>query len=128
MRYNLYDKIKPVKEGIGKLLNLDEIGLFKLISRLSTWHYPKKRPKTMVLKKDEITVYEWLISNNYNPSTVYKWFLAYNNADINKRSLIKNNKLNFKKSISNSKYKQLTETEEELMYQFKVCVERYLIR
>ena len=128
MRYDLYDKIRIVKEGVSKLLVLNDRDLFKLLSRLSTWHYPKKRPKTMILSKNEIIVYEWLTNNSYNPSTVYKWFLAYNNADINKRHLIENGELSFKKAISNFKYKKLSQIEQELMYQFKVCIERYMIR
>jgi hypothetical protein len=128
MRYDLYDKIKLIKEGVGNLLTLNDRELFKLLSRLSTWHYPKKRPKSMVLSKDEIMVYEWLANNNYNPSTVYKWFLAYNNADINRRHMIENGELSFSKAINNSKYKKLSQIEQELLYQFKVSVERYLIR
>lgn len=128
MRYDLYDKMRLVKEGVAKLLTLDDKQLFKLLSRLSTWHYPKKRPKSMVLSKEEIVVYEWLTNNSYNPSTVYKWFLAYNNADVNRKHLIENGELSFSKAIKNSKYKELSQIERELLYQFKVCVERYVIR
>ena len=106
----------------------NEKELYKVIGRLETWHYPKKRWKGMELSRDEAKLYEWMLNHKYNPGTIYKWFRILGfNKEI--RQKIKNKKLSFNEAKTYPKpFRRLTDLESELMYNIKQCFDRYIVR
>ncbi len=126
MKGTVYDKMRELKEGLNRDFTINERELFKILSKLATWHYPKKRTKAMTLSKEEAMVYEFLLKNNYNPSTCYKWMLACNtNEDLQKRLM--KGEISMRKAMQQP-YRTITQTEHELLYQIKLCIKKYVIR
>lgn len=127
---SVYDKLRDFKDGLFKeYKELEEKDLMKIMSKIAMWHYPSKRTKSMTLSKDEAIVYEFCINNNFNPSTAYKWFLVCNSTNKEMQEQLKNGTISFKKALScNKAYKTLSQVEDELMYQIKLCVKKYIIR
>ena len=128
MECTVYDKLRVLKSVVSQKLEIkDERKLFKVLARLSTWHYPKKRSKNMALSLDEAKVYEFLITNNYNPSTCYKWMLACNtNEDMQKK--LQNGEISLKSALRNTPFKRLSQVESELLYQIKLAIRKYVVR
>ena len=129
MKGTVYDKLRRVKELLHKdLKSFDERKLFMITSKLSTWHYPKKRTKKMTLSKDEAMVYEFYLNNGFNPSTVYKWMLACNTREDLQQRLMKG-EIGLKDAMSQSRsYKSLSQVEAEFLYQVKLAIQKYVIR
>ena len=125
----VYDKYAKIMGEVKKEFPaIDKISFFKICSKLSTWHYPKKRSKGQTLGKDEAMLYEWLINHEYNPSTVYKWLLALNTNKDNQEKLQKG-VMSLKKAMKcNQPFKHITEIESEFMYHVKQCIKHYVIR
>ncbi|MFW6450428.1 MAG: hypothetical protein ACOCZ6_05220 [Nanoarchaeota archaeon] len=129
MQGTVYDKYRKIFGEVKKAFpEIDQKEFFRITSKLSTWHYPKKRWDTMTLSKQETAVYEWMLNNEYNPSTVYKWMLAMNTTkDIQNK--MKKGTVSLKQAIKCGKpYKHVTEVEAEFMYHIKQCIQRYVIR
>ncbi|MFH1770392.1 MAG: hypothetical protein ABH828_02435 [archaeon] len=129
MRDTVYDRFLKFKDLLTKeFSDLDEMRFFKMLGKLESWHYPKKRWNNMVLSKDETKIYEWLVSKGYNPSTIYKWYRSLGfNKEIQEK--IKNNFMSFNEAKTYSKpFKRLTELESELMYHIKKTIEHYVVR
>jgi len=127
MKGTVYDKLRGLKEGLkNDFKKLSERDLFKILGKLGTWHYPKKRTKSMRLSKQEAMIYEFLLKNGYNPSTCYKWMLACNtNEDLQKR--MKKGEISMKKAMQQP-YKTLTQVEQEMLYQIKLSIKKYVVR
>ena len=125
----VYDKLKRFKEAVLKDLNqIDERKIYKIVCKLSTWHYPSKRTPNMSLTKNEVALYEYMLNNEFNPSTVYKWKLACNTSKHVQEQL-KSGQIGFKKALSQSKqFKQLSQVEAEFLYQVKLTIQKYIIR
>ena len=129
LKGTVYDKLRELKDKLKKdFSNLSEADLFRICGKLSTWHYPKKRTKSMGLSKDEAMIYEFLLNNGFNPSTVYKWMLACNtNEDVQKK--LASGEISLKSALSRARpYKNVSQVEAELLYQIKVCIQKYVIR
>jgi hypothetical protein len=74
---NIFEKLENVRRLLKESFDLKEAELILMVEKLANrWHYRKKR-KGIRLTKEEAKLYEILIRNKYNPSTVYKWFLMY---------------------------------------------------
>jgi len=129
MNGTVYDKYAKIHNELRQEFpKLDKKEFFKITATLSTWHYPKKRCKDQVLTKEQAMIYEWMLNNNYNPSTVYKWLLALNTNKDNQEKL-KKGSMSLKKAMKCSKpFKHITEIEGEFMYHIKQCIQRYVIR
>ncbi|MFH1972630.1 MAG: hypothetical protein ABIJ18_04095 [archaeon] len=127
MRGTVYDKMRVLKEGLKKEFKwLKDREMFGAMSKLSSWHYPNKRTKTMKLTNQEAMIYEFLLKNNYNPSTCYKWMLACcTNEDLQKKLM--KGEISMKKAIQQP-YGKLSQTEQEFLYQIKLCIKKYVIR
>ena len=127
MKGTVYDKMRLLKEGLKKELKwLKDRDMFRAMAKLSTWHYPKKRTKSMKLSKQEAMIYEFLLKNKYNPSTCYKWMLACcTNEDLQKRLM--KGEISMKKAMEQP-YNKLSQAEHELLYQIKMCIKKYVIR
>jgi hypothetical protein len=128
MQHTVYDKLRILKELVSQKLEIkDERKLFKIMARLATWHYPKKRSKDMQLSLDEVKLYEFLISNNYHPSTSYKWMLACNtNEDVQRK--LQRGEISLKGALRSAPFKRLNQAQSEMMYQIKLAVKKYVIR
>ncbi len=129
MKGTVYDKLRGLKDRLK--MDFSEISaedLFRICSKLATWHYPKKRTKAMMLSKNETMLYEFLLNNRFNPSTVYKWMLASSTTeDIQKKLMC--GKISQKSAMSRAKpFKTLNQTEAKLLYQIKLCIQKYVIR
>jgi len=82
----------------------------------------------MTLSKQEAMIYEFLLKKSYNPSTIYKWMLACNTNEDNLKR-IQAGTISMKEAMRNSKpFNGLKQAEQELMYQIKLCVKKYIIR
>ena len=129
LKETVYDKFLRLQDNVKKVFSdVDEQKFYKIISRLSTWHYPSKRWKGFTLSKDEVKIYEWLLNNKYNPDTVYKWYrvLGFNKSIQND---IKNKRITFEDAKTYLKpFRRLTSLESELMYQIKKDVEHYIVK
>ena len=129
MNETIYDKFLTLQDQIKKNFpDLNEKELYKTISRLASWHYPKKRYKNMALTTDEAKMYEWMIASKYNPDTIYKWYRVLGiSKEIQKK--IKNKKLTFNEAKTYPKpFRRLTDLESEMMYHVKKCFEHYIVR
>ena len=129
MNGTVYDKYVKIHNELRRdFPKLDKKEFFKITATLSTWHYPKKRWKGQTLTKEQAMIYEWMLNNNYNPGTVYKWLLALNTNKENQDKM-KNGSMSLKKAMKCAKpFKHITEVEAEFMYYIKQCVQRYIIR
>jgi hypothetical protein len=129
MKGTVYDKYVKIHNEIRRdFPKFNKQDFFKITAKLSTWHYPKKRGKGQTLTKEEAMIYEWLLNNSYNPSTVYKWLLALNTNKDNHQRLQKG-VLSLKKTMKYSQpFKHITEVESEFMYHVKKCFKHYIIR
>ncbi|MFH1591173.1 MAG: hypothetical protein ABIC95_04565, partial [archaeon] len=88
MEMNVLEKVRKVKVLIEKELGLDEAALLKLLSKLSNkWQYRKNKRRGIALDKEELALYDLLVRNCYNPSTVYKWLLLERSPDDIKHKL-----------------------------------------
>lgn len=129
MQETVYDKFLRMKDQVKEdFPDFDERDFYKKVSRLASWHYPKKRYKGMKLNSEEAKMYEWMITHKYNPDTIYKWYRVLGfSKDLQKQ--VKNNKLSFNEAKTYTKpFRRLTDLESELMYQIKKCVEHYIVR
>lgn len=128
MQETVYDKLKTFKQNLFKEFALKESELFKVMSRLSTWHYPKKRSKNSKLSKQETMIYQWILNRNYKPATVYNWLLACNtNKEVQER--LKSGTISLKKAMRLRKgYKALGQVDAEFLYQIKIAIQKYVIR
>ena len=129
MRDTVYDKYLKITDLLKiDFPNVDEIRFFKILGKLESWHYPKKRWEGMELSKEEADIYEWLVNKKYNPSTVYKWYrILGQNKEIKKK--VKNRVMSFNEAKTYSKpFRRLTDLESELMYHMKKNIEHYIVR
>jgi len=129
MKNTVYDRYLTFKDLLKKEFpDLGEITFFKMLGKLESWHYPKKRWKDMTLSIDEVRVYEWMVNNEYNPSTVYKWYRTLGeNKEV--QAKIKNKALHISEAKTYSvPFRRLTNLEAELMYHMKQSINRYLVR
>lgn len=128
MQQTVYDKLRVLKDAVLQKLGIkEEKKLFQILGKLATWHYPKKRRKDMTLSKEEAMVYELLITNNYNPSTCYKWMLACNTSEEIRKKL-KNGEIGLKSALRSRPYKNLSQVESEFLYQVKLAIQKYVVR
>jgi len=73
VRKNIYEELEKVKKLVtDNLSEFDIQNLCKTLGRLGTYHYNKKK---YMLLGEERKLYELLITNSYNPYTVYRWAL-----------------------------------------------------
>ena len=123
---SVFDKISQVK----KLFpDIEEQELLGVTQRLANrWHYNEKR-KQVKLAKSEVAIYEVLINNGLNPSTVYKWLLL-TQVPGEVRSQIRHGELNIQQVLAKKReIKSLNNmTSQEVMKQIRDAVERYIIR
>lgn len=129
MNVTVYERFLKFQDSFQKSFeNLSDRALFKMLGKLESWHYPKKRWSGMELSKEETKVYEWMISKGYNPSTVYKWYrtLGFNKTIQEK---VKQGVLTYNEAKTYSKpFRRLTTLESELMYLIKQTINNYLVR
>lgn len=129
MKETVYDKIRRLKESLEKDVGtFEDSELSVMLGKLERWYYPKKRKAGMVLTKDELKVYEFLIGKKYNPSTCYKWFLACNAVGDVARKL-REGTIGLKEALRGARpFKMLSPTETDFMFHVKSIIEKYVIR
>jgi len=96
IHWDVWKKIKFVErlieESIG-VVNGDD--LYTMLGRISHYHYTTRQHG---LKEKELMIYEILIKNDLNPSTVYKWYcLTRTPQDLQQR--IRSGKINQKQAL-----------------------------
>ncbi len=129
MKGTVYDKYVRIHNTVRKIFpDIDKKKFFKIVATLSTWHYPKKRSDGQMLTKEQAMIYEWMLNNNYNPGTVYKWLLAMNTNKDNQDKL-KKGSMSLKKAMKCAKpFKHISKIEAEFMYHIKQCIQKYVVR
>jgi hypothetical protein len=110
VRKNIFEELNQVRKLVE--VHFPEIklrDLCKLLGRLGTYHYNKK--KNMLLGKER-ELYNTLIKNSYNPFTVYRWALLEKVPDDIRFQL--NNHYLSQKKASKLFYQRRTETDTSL--------------
>jgi len=82
----LFDKVNEIRQGIKTILpELEGDKLIAMLSKIRTYVAHKKKGVPLGRKGwngyrdltfNEKVLYEYLLKNNLNPSTTYRWFLA----------------------------------------------------
>jgi hypothetical protein len=86
-KINIFDKVHQIKTDIKALLpEIEEDRLLPIFSHLRAFyegnlHYgrrnvPENRQRKRELTNAEKIIYDYLLKNNLNPSTTYRWLLA----------------------------------------------------
>jgi hypothetical protein len=83
---NIFDKVNEIKNDIGVILpHIESVRLIRILSKIRTYIAHKKKGVPLGrrgwkgyrdLAEDERIVYEYLLKNDLNPSTTYRWFIA----------------------------------------------------
>ncbi|MBT4824351.1 hypothetical protein HON88_04075 [Candidatus Woesearchaeota archaeon] len=128
----IFTKLEKLRKIIKNSLedNIDDVEFKRIIQKLANrWHYKKDRRKGDKLTDLEFKFYEILLSNCYNPSTVYRWLLL-EETPPEIRTQIKEFNISLRKA---SKYKMeyrnlLNTTEQELLEEIKDSVRKYIER
>ncbi len=129
MKGTVYDKYVRLHNDFRKdFPKLGKQEIYKIVAKLSTWQYPKKRWKGQTLTKEEAMIYEWMLNHSYSPNTVYKWLLAMKtNKDVHEK--LKKGTVSLNKAIKCARpFKHITEIEAEFMYHVKQSIQKYIIR
>lgn len=115
IRKNYFKELEKVKELIKKEIpEFSGRDLCKILSRLGTYHYNKKKGFLIGLERD---LYRLLIENSYNPYTVYRWCLLERVPDEIKFQL--NNYYISQKKASRLFFERRHETETSLQLNVK---------
>jgi len=86
-KINIFDKINSIKKDIkGLLPEIEDDKILPILSHIRNKHYgklhygrralPENLQRKRELTRTEILIYDYLLKNNLNPSTTYRWFLA----------------------------------------------------
>ena len=73
---NVFQKARNVRELVNDVypqMAPDE--LKGIVGFLANYWHGNKRKRHVKLTKEQLTIYELLVSNSYNPATVYRWLL-----------------------------------------------------
>lgn len=130
MKMTVFHKLQEIKELVKKNLDLPEEALKPMVQRLANrWHYKKDRKKGDKLTKEEAMLYELLIMNSYNPSTIYRWLLLEETPTEIREKLRDKNISQRQASKCKMEFRNmLNTTEQDLMEEIKDCVKRYITR
>jgi len=125
---NVFEKLRRVRELVSSVY--PELGVAELAGVVeflaNNWH-GNKRKRGVKLSQQQLTVYELLMSNSYNPTTVYRWLLLANSPhEI--REQVSANKLSVRDALkARRKQKRLLSTsEEEFIDAVIKCVRMYV--
>ena len=105
---SLFDKVNEIRKGIKTILpELEGDKLIAMLSKIRTYVAHKKKGVPLGRKGwkgyreltfNEKVLYEYLLKNNLNPSTTYRWFLATRIPEDVKEKLSKG-KISVKKAM-----------------------------
>tara|TARA_Y100000310_G_scaffold310732_1_gene356258 strand:- start:947 stop:1411 length:465 start_codon:yes stop_codon:yes gene_type:complete len=117
----IFDRINRIKNDLKELLpEIEEGVLLSMLSHIRNFHYGKLyygRRTNPNREKRELTInekvlYDYLLKNNLNPSTTYRWFIACRMpSDIKEK--LQRGKISFKKAVmiaDNRKKSKLSNT------------------
>lgn len=122
-KINLFDKVNSIKQDIKKLIpEIEEDKLLPMFSNIRNFYYtnikkvirnsPIKMRKNSKLTTNEQIVLDYLLKNNLNPSTTYRWFVACRvPADIKEK--LEQGKISYRKAVmiaDNRKKSRLSNT------------------
>lgn len=88
-RKNTYKKALILKNTFRDLFShRSEKEILYMLSQCGHNYYGQKKK---ILSDDAKVMYEYLVTHNYNPSTVYKWFLLFITDEAIQQDIINNN-------------------------------------
>ena len=127
-KMNVLDKLRVLREHVNSVfpeMSLDEFRLN--ISFLSNCWHGNKRKKNVTLTKEQLTIYELLTKNDYNPATVYRWLLLAT-APQEVRERVRSGQLSVRQALKVRKeHRQLVSTTEKQFIQAIIrCIENYV--
>lgn len=107
-KVGIFDRINSIKNGIKVLIpEIEDSKLLPMLSHIRNFHYGKlhygrHKPENLNRKREltsnEKIVYDYLLKNNLNPSTTYRWFVACRIPSDLKEQL-QQGKISYKKAI-----------------------------
>lgn len=119
-KINIFDRINTIKSDLKALLpEIEEDKFLSMLSHIRNFHYGKlyygrrgSNQKKRELTNNERIVYDYLLKNNLNPSTTYRWFVACRiPSDIKQK--LQQGKISFRKAFviaDNRKKSKLSNT------------------
>lgn len=122
-KINLFDKINSIKQDIKQIIpELEEDKLLAMFSHIRLFqygklHYGRRNNPENLKNKRELTanekiIYDYMLKNNLNPSTTYRWFVACRvPSDIKEK--LEQGKISYRKAVmiaDNRKKSRLSNT------------------
>ena len=125
---NVFKKIKAVREVVNSVY--PEIGveeLTKIVGFLANNWHGNKRKKHVALSRQQMTIYELLVRNRYNPATVYKWLLLATGPQ-QVREQLRNNSTTIVRALKQKRKSRLylSVDEEKFIKAVVKCVEAFI--
>lgn len=108
-KVNVFDRINRIKSDLKTLIpEIEENQLLSMMSHIRNFHYGKLHygrraiPENLQRKRElteiEKIILDYLLKNNLNPSTTYRWFIACRvPSDI--KSQLEQGKLSIRKAV-----------------------------
>lgn len=125
---NVFEKLRRVRELVSSVypdLSVAELaGVVEFLA--NNWH-GNKRKKGVKLSQQQLTIYELLMSNSYNPTTVYRWLLLANSPkEI--RDKVSNNELSIRDALKARRNHRnlLSVSDEQFISAVAKCIEMYI--
>lgn len=120
-KINIFNRINKIKNDLKELIpEIEEDKFLSMLSHIRNFYYNKlyfgrvgnKEKKKKELTANEKIILDYLIKNNLNPSTTYRWFIACRLPSDIKEKLSKG-QISFKKAViiaDNRKKSKLSNT------------------
>ncbi len=107
-KINIFDKVSEIKKDIKEILpEIEGDRLISMLSKIRTYCAHKKKGVPVgrnglkgfrSLTQNERILYEYLLKNNLNPSTTYRWFIA-TRIPTDVREMLEKGKISVKKAM-----------------------------
>ena len=126
MQEDVFKKTENVYAIIQEYMDIERDEILKIISRLVNGFHNKSIGKKR-LTKQEAAVYEILLNNKYNPSTVYRWLLVTGSPKEIQNKL-RSGEITIKEALQlrNEIRKQFTTNDDKFIDEVIWCVEEYV--
>jgi|SRR3989344_4287389 len=126
-KMNVFDKIKVLQEQVNSVfpeMSFEELKLN--VGYLANFWHGKKR-KNVTLSKEQLTIYEVLLKNDYNPATVYRWLLLATGPNEIKDK-VRTGELSIRQALKfRREHKELVSTSEQEFIQAIIgCIENFV--
>jgi len=108
-KINIFDKVNQIKKDLKELFpEIEDDKIIPMFSHIKNFYYgklyygrhsnPENKKRKRNLTPSEIVLYDYLLKNNLNPSTTYRWMIACRiPSDI--KTKLANGEISYKKAL-----------------------------